>query len=160
FFPDGSPESRGSYVRGAMDGRWSFWRADGSKDLVASGIYRLEVYRSKDDGRVYRGYFVDNRRQGTWTSAWPDRSVQLECRCEDGYLSGPWVFRQPDGTPSTLLVTGLYARGAWSDRIELPEPPPFDPARFPALPPSPRGWPPERAELEGALRAATQVRAV
>ena len=160
FFPDGAPESKGGYVRGAMDGRWSFWRADGTKDLVASGIYRLEVYRSKEDARVYRGYFVDNRRQGTWTSAWPDRSVQLDGRFEAGVRVGPWTFRHPDGTPSSLLVTGLYAQGVWTDRLELPEPPPFDPTRFPPLGPSPRGWPPERDELEGALRSAMKLRTV
>jgi hypothetical protein len=72
FRPDGAIESEGSYVRGARNGRWTFWRADGSKDLVASGLYRLEVYRGKEDERHYRGYVVDNLREGRWTSYWPD----------------------------------------------------------------------------------------
>lgn len=160
FFPDGSPESKGAYVRGAMDGRWTFWRADGSKDLIASGIYQLEVYKSKEDGRTYRGYFVDRLREGTWTSTWPDRSVQLEGRFEQGKRAGPWVFTHPDGTPSSLLLTGRYENGVWVDRLELPEPPPFDAARFPALEPSPRGWPSQRAHLDAALRASVQVRAL
>lgn len=158
FFPDGAPESKGSYVRGAMDGRWSFWRADGTKDLAASGIYRLEVTRT--DGRHTRGYFVDNVRQGAWTSYWPDRSVQLVGRYEAGKRTGEWVFTHPDGVPSALLVTGRHADGAWVDRLELPEPPPFDSSRFPALEPAPGGWPAEHAQLDGALRSALRVRAL
>lgn len=160
FFQDGRPESKGAYVRGAMDGRWTFWRADGSKDLVASGLYQLEVYKSKEDGRTYRGYFVDRLRQGTWTSSWPDRSVQLEGRFEQGRREGPWVFTHPDGTPSSLLLSGRYEQGVWVDKLELPEPPPFDAARFPELEPSPRGWPSQRAHLDAALRASVQVRAL
>jgi antitoxin component YwqK of YwqJK toxin-antitoxin module len=160
WFPDGRPESKGAYVRGAMDGRWSYWRADGSKDLVASGVYRLEVYRSREDGRHYRGYFVDNKRQGTWTSHWPDKSVQLEGRFEAGVRVGPWIFHHLDGTPSALILSGEYAGGEWRAALALAEPPPYERARFPAPEPSPRGWPGERTELSNELRATVAARAL
>ncbi len=159
FFADGTPESKGGYVRGAMDGRWTFWRADGTKDLVASGLYKLEVARTKD-GRHTRGYFVDGKRQGAWTSYWPDRSVQLEGQYLAGQRTGEWLFRHADGTPSALLVTGRYTDGEWSDRLELPEPPPLDPARLAAPEPAPGGWPRQRAALDTALRTAVQARAI
>jgi antitoxin component YwqK of YwqJK toxin-antitoxin module len=160
FFPDGSPESQGSYVRGARSGRWTFWRADGTKDLAASGIYRIEVHRPRDGERHYRGYFVDNLRQGTWTSYWPDGTVQLEGHFEAGKRSGRWVFAHPDGTPSALLLSGEYQGGAWAGQIALPEPPPFDRARFPAIEPAPGGWPERRAELAAELRMALAARSL
>lgn len=160
FYPGGRPESKGAWVRGARDGRWSFWREDGTKDLEASGIHKIEVYRSKEDARVYRGYIVDNLRQGPWTSLWPDASVQFEGSFRAGAREGPWVFHHPDGTPSTLLLSGNYAKGAWVGPLAGPEPPPFDAARFPALEPSPRGLPPQAEDLVVALRAALTIRAL
>lgn len=160
FHPDGSPESKGGYVRGARDGRWNFWRADGSKDLAASGIHQLVVYRSKEDGRHYRGYLIDNLREGPWTSYWPDGSVQLEGLFTGGKRDGEWRFFHPDGVPSALLLTGRYVEGEWAGTIPVPEPPPLDPARWPAPEPSPLGWPAERAELAAALGEALANRAL
>lgn len=160
FFPDGTPESKGSYVRGAMSGRWSFWRTDGTKDLAESGLYELVVYRSKEDGRHYRGHFVDNLRQGPWTSYWPDKRVQLEGHFTGGERDGRWLFTHPDGTPSALLFTGEYAAGAWAGALELPEPPPFDDALFPPVEPAPGGWPAKRAELRAGLERALLQRKV
>jgi antitoxin component YwqK of YwqJK toxin-antitoxin module len=151
FYPDGKPESEGGYVRGARDGRWTFWRADGTKDLVASGIHKLVVYRSKEGGRHYRGYLVDNQRQGTWTSYWPDRTPQLEGSYVGGKRVGEWTFRHPDGVVSSLLLTGRYSGGTWASALTVPEPPPFDASRFPPIEPSPVGWPARRDELDAAI---------
>jgi hypothetical protein len=158
FHANGKPASKGGYVRGARDGRWTFWSAEGAKDLAASGIHKLEVYRSKEDGRHYRGYFVDNLRQGPWTSHWPDKSVQLEGSFAGGKRDGAWTFRHPDGVASSLLFTGRYVGGAWDGTSAVPEPPPFDPARFPALEPSPLGWPADREGLTAALQLALRDR--
>ena len=154
WYPDGQRESKGSYVRGARSKRWTFWREDGTKDLDASGLYVIEVYRSKEDGRHYRGYIVDNKRQGTWTSYWPDGMVQLEGHFVAGEREGRWVFTHPDGVPSSLLFTGDYSGGAWAGRVPLPEPPPFDSAAFPPIAPAPAGWPDDHEELVQALRDA------
>jgi MORN repeat protein len=160
FFEDGKPESKGSYVRGAMSGRWSFWGADGAKDLAASGMYELVVYRSKEDGRHYRGYLVDNLRQGVWTSYWPDKKVQLEGSFTAGKRTGRWLFTHPDGVPSSLLLSGNHADGAWAGGLELPEPPPFDTALFPELEPAASGWPVRRAELRAELDKAVAQRKI
>jgi antitoxin component YwqK of YwqJK toxin-antitoxin module len=154
FFATGSPESKGAYLRGARDGRWTFWHAGGAKDLEASGLHRLEVWRSREGDRVYRGYVVDNRREGAWTSSWADGSVQLEGRFRAGERTGPWTFRCPDGVPSALVLSGEYVHGAWAGPLALPEPPAFDPARWPAIEPAPEGWPAERAGLASGLAAA------
>jgi len=40
FAPDGTPVVAGEYKADRMDGRWSYWRKDGSLDAARSGLYR------------------------------------------------------------------------------------------------------------------------
>ncbi len=155
FFASGKPESKGSYKRGARDGRWTCWNEDGSKNPADSGIYKLEVYRKEQ--RHYRGYRVDNRRQGTWTAYWPDGKKQFEGRFQDGEREGEWIFYHPDGTPSSLLLSGRYSRGKWMAALSF-QAPLLDAALLPAIEPSPRGWPEDRTSLEETLKNLLAVR--
>ncbi len=157
FHENGEPESKGSYKRGARSGRWTFWNADGSKDLAASGLYEFQVYRSRDGQRHYRGYLVDNQRQGTWTSFWPDGAKQFEGRFEGGEREGEWLFFHPDGTPSALILSGVYSGGQWQGP-PAPRAAPASAAPLPAPEPHPLGWPEDRAELEAALDTLLQAR--
>lgn len=40
YAPDGRLEAEGRYAAGKMDGEWSFWLADGTRDDAKSGVYR------------------------------------------------------------------------------------------------------------------------
>jgi antitoxin component YwqK of YwqJK toxin-antitoxin module len=39
FYPDGTPSAEGRYAEGKMDGEWTFWHRDGSRDTERSGTY-------------------------------------------------------------------------------------------------------------------------
>ena len=40
WYPDGRPASEGTYEDGQRNGRWTFWREDGTVDPERSGLYQ------------------------------------------------------------------------------------------------------------------------
>ncbi|MBL8860451.1 MAG: hypothetical protein JNK02_00420 [Planctomycetes bacterium] len=47
---DGTPEARGTYVDGRMEGRWEFWLPGGALDPERTGTYRAGVRIADADG--------------------------------------------------------------------------------------------------------------
>jgi len=67
--------------------------------MEGKGIYEYS------DGRIYEGYFEDNKRNGIGKFIWPDGRE----------FCGPWKNGKQDGIGKLKGKDGIERTGQWSD---------------------------------------------
>ncbi|MBK9029978.1 MAG: hypothetical protein IPL61_01345 [Myxococcales bacterium] len=99
------------FLAGALDGVSRRWRAGA---LVREATYvagrRAGPYREAfaDGTPALAGAYVDDRKDGAWTTYRRDGSVALVATFRAGLLDGPWQELAPDGT---VRVRGQHQGG-------------------------------------------------
>lgn len=139
FTPTGKVVVSGSYARDRKHGWWRQWTDVGT--LVLEQHWRkgkLDGVVKKYDGRQLAseanfkagkshgsytefrgakpsltGQFVDDRRDGTWTSYDSEGNVMLTATYKDGVLQGPWRQRLGEVVLEGEMVAGRRA-GTWT----------------------------------------------
>lgn len=111
WHPTGERESAGSYRKGLREGDWTVWRSDGEVVAEESGEFKVLALEYPDGAPRSIGEMRRGVRHGAWTFYWDNGCEKAFGRYADGWLSGPWAFRHPDGTFDPEWISGVYEHG-------------------------------------------------
>lgn len=113
----GRVKVRGQFREDMREGRWTWFRPDGSVDAICDYSGDRGPYRAfHPDGSVKTvGAYDGDSPAGTWTEYFPSGRVRLRGDYVNGKREGEWVAFSDSDPPQSMTVR--YRNG---ERIEAP----------------------------------------
>ncbi len=97
-YPSGRKEAEGSFVNGAMEGKWVTWFENGdmeTEENYVNGLLDKRRVKWHENGQVREyGFYKDGNLHGRMTRWSPDGTITFDARYENG--KEVEVFVKPD----------------------------------------------------------------